>query len=106
MPITLEEAKKLIIGDILYSNLTGRKWEVSGKIKAWKRKSKVQIPVKFKTISAYITEEDLHMVSKMEKKDNKEIPLLGNVLLSNYVRKNKKLEKKYGKKISIKANKI
>jgi len=69
--ITLEQAKSLKSGDILYhvknKNADGsaQKWKVNGKIKTWKRSpEKVKIPVKFGMYTCdYITEEYLNRVS-------------------------------------------
>ena len=55
MPITLEQAKQLTHGDIIYSNQftnsdkkTPRRWRISGEAKLWKRDSnRIQIPVKY-----------------------------------------------------------
>jgi hypothetical protein len=54
MPITLEQAKQLTYGDIIYSNrfLNASKehpirWRVNGQVKTWKRDpDRIQIPVK------------------------------------------------------------
>jgi len=54
MPITLQQAKQLTYGDIIYSNhFTGAdnktpvRWRVNGQVKTWKRDSeRIQIPVK------------------------------------------------------------
>ena len=54
MPITLQQAKQLTYGDIIYSNhFTGAdnqtpiKWRVNGQVKRWKRDpDRIQIPVK------------------------------------------------------------
>jgi len=54
MPITLEQAKQLTYGDIIYSNRFTNadgnspiRWRVSGQVKTWKRDpNRIQIPVK------------------------------------------------------------
>jgi len=54
MPITLQQAKALQFGDLIYSNhFTGAdnqtpiKWRVNGQVKRWKRDpDRIQIPVK------------------------------------------------------------
>ena len=43
--ITLDEAKKLKIGEILICN--GARWKVNGKVKTWMRDtSKIEVPLK------------------------------------------------------------
>lgn len=54
MPITLEQAKQLTYGDILYCNTitnadnkTPARWRVNGQVKTWKRDpNRIQIPIK------------------------------------------------------------
>ena len=53
MPITLEAAKKLTYGDILYveddfnSDGSKRRWRVTGKVKLWKRDpQRIKVPLK------------------------------------------------------------
>jgi len=55
MPITLEQAKQLTYGDLIYSNhftmsdnYTPKRWRVNGQVKRWKRDpNRIQIPVKY-----------------------------------------------------------
>lgn len=72
--ITLEEAKSLQYGDIVYhasnrnSDGSAQRWKVNGKVKTWKReresnKHKVIVPVKHGLyVFDYLTENDLHLV--------------------------------------------
>ena len=72
--ITLEQAKSLKYGDMLYhtsnTNADGspQRWRVNGKPKTWKRNpEKVQVPLKYGLWSyAYLTERDLDLVSLNE----------------------------------------
>ena len=74
--ITLNEAKQLRVGDILYhtahlnANGTSQRWKVNGMVKTWKRNSnRISIPVKHGLyLYDYITENDLHLVSLTEVK--------------------------------------
>jgi len=74
--ITLNEAKQLRVGDILYhttylnANGTSQRWKVNGMVKTWKRDSnRISIPVKHGLYSYdYITENELHLVSLTEVK--------------------------------------
>ena len=69
--ITLEQAKSLKYGDILYqvnannADGTPRRWKVNGQPKTWKRSpERVQVPVKHGLyMYDYITERDLDLVS-------------------------------------------
>lgn len=69
--ITLEQAKKLTSGTILYhtknknADGTPQRWRVNGKVKTWKRSpEKVKIPVKYGLYGFdYVTENDLDLVS-------------------------------------------
>ena len=74
MAITLDEAKALEIGDILYDNIhrnadgSAQKWRVNGKVKRWK-KNKVPflIGIKYGLYSYdYLTEDDLERVSLVD----------------------------------------
>lgn len=54
MPITLEQAKQLNYGDILYhksitnSDGTPQRWRVNGKPKTWKRDpNRIKVPLKY-----------------------------------------------------------
>ena len=54
MPITLEQAKQLKHGDILYCNTmtnadgSPQRWRVNGQVKTWKRDLyRIQIPLKY-----------------------------------------------------------
>jgi hypothetical protein len=72
--ITLEQAKNLTIGTILYhiedKNADGsaRRWRVAGKVKTWKRNpEKVKVPVKRGLRSYdYLTEDTLNLVTLTE----------------------------------------
>lgn len=72
--ITLEQAKNLSHGDILYhvtnrnADFTPQRWRVSGKPKTWKtRPNEVKVPVKFGLYgNDYVTEESLHLVCMTE----------------------------------------
>ena len=53
MPITLQQAKALQFGDILYSNFNSnadnspKRWKVSGKVKRWKNDpDRIEVPLK------------------------------------------------------------
>lgn len=69
--MTLEEAKGLELGTIVYSIVatnadgTPQRWRVGGVPKVWKRNSnKVRVPVKHGIYDfSYITEEELHLVT-------------------------------------------
>lgn len=74
-PLTLEQAKKLRPGQILYHRThrnadgTPQRWKVNGKVKTWKRDpSRVYVPLKH-GLYAYdhLREYDLGMVSLKEK---------------------------------------
>lgn len=46
MSITLEQAKALKPGDILYDN-RGKRWKVNGQVKTWKKDSlRIRVPLK------------------------------------------------------------
>lgn len=72
--ITLQEAKNLKHGDILYhtnnKNADGSKqrWRVNGKVKIWKRNpEKVKVPLKYGMYRYdYLTERELNLVSLSE----------------------------------------
>ena len=74
--LTLNQAKKLRTGQILYhlknKNADGsaQRWKVNGKVKTWKTKpEKVQVPVKYGLYGHdYVTENELNMVSLTEPK--------------------------------------
>jgi hypothetical protein len=69
--ITLQEAKELEIGAILYHvrnrNRDGspQRWKVNGKVKTWETMpDRVKIPLKFGLWDAgYLTEKDLNLVT-------------------------------------------
>jgi len=69
--ITIEQAKRLKHGDILYhtknktADGTMQRWKVNGQVKVWKRSpERVRIPVKHGLYRYdYVTERDLHLVS-------------------------------------------
>jgi hypothetical protein len=68
--ITLEQAKQLKHGTILYhtvnKNADGspQKWKVNGKVQTWKKTpEKIKVPVKYGLYSYdYLTENDLDLV--------------------------------------------
>ena len=69
--ITLDQAKDLKHGDILYhvtyknADGTPQRWRVNGKVKLWKRSpDKIQIPLKHGLYSYdYLAQDDLDLVS-------------------------------------------
>jgi len=69
--ITIEQAKNLKHGDIVYhvnnknADGTPQRWKVSGQVKTWKRSpNRVKVPVKFGLYRYdYLTEDDLHLVT-------------------------------------------
>ena len=69
--ITLEEAKNLRPGTILYhvknrnSDLTAQRWKVNGKPKTWKTMpERVRVPLKHGLYDYdYLDEDTLHLVS-------------------------------------------
>ena len=72
--ITLEQAKQLKHGQILYhvtnrnSDKTPQRWRVNGMVKTWKRNpDKVQVPLKYGLYGYdYLTENDLYLVCLTE----------------------------------------
>jgi hypothetical protein len=72
--ITIDEAKNLRVGDILYhtenKNKDGspQRWRVNGVPKTWKRSpEKVRVPMKHGLYDFdYLTETDLSLVSRSE----------------------------------------
>jgi hypothetical protein len=68
--ITLEQAKGLTIGQVLYhrfnrnSDGTAQRWVVKGKVKTWVRSpGKVKVPVKHGLYTFdYVTEDSLDLV--------------------------------------------
>ncbi len=72
MTLTLEEAKKLEIGQILYHTInknadgSSQRWRVTGKVKRWKRApERIKVPIKTGLYNnSYLTEDDLHLLSK------------------------------------------
>jgi len=72
--MTLEQAKRLAIGQVLYHvvnhNADGspQRWRVNGQVKTWKRSpNRVRVPVKYGLYGYdYLTESDLHLVSLTE----------------------------------------
>lgn len=70
-PITLQQAKSLQYGDILYritnknADGTPQRWKVNGQVKTWKRSpEKVKVPIKHGLYSYdYLTEDTLNLVS-------------------------------------------
>jgi hypothetical protein len=73
--ISLRQAKRLQLGDILYAvnatNADGTplRWRVNGRVKTWKRRpDKVRVPIKHGLYSYdYLTENRLDLVSSTEK---------------------------------------
>jgi hypothetical protein len=69
--ITLEQAKSLCPGTILYhvtnknADCSAQRWRVNGQPKTWKRDpSRVQVPVKHGLYTfGYVTENDLDLVT-------------------------------------------
>lgn len=69
--ITLEQAKQLKIGTILYqtteTNIDGTpvRWKVNGKVKTWKREPDyIQVPIKYGLkICSYLTQDNLSDLS-------------------------------------------
>lgn len=69
--ITIEQAKNLKPGDILYhkvnknSDGTPQRWKVNGKPKIWKtRPNEVKVPIKHGLRDYdYMTQDELHLVS-------------------------------------------
>ena len=72
--ITLDQAKNLKYGDILYhvinrnADNTPQRWRVNGKVKTWKtRPDEVRIPLKHGLYSYdYLTHDDLELVCLTE----------------------------------------
>ena len=72
--ITLEQAKQLKHGQILYhvtnrnSDKTPQRWRVNGMVKTWKRNpDKVQVPLKYGLYGYdYLAENDLYLVCLTE----------------------------------------
>jgi hypothetical protein len=68
--ITLEQAKKLSVGTILYhvenknADGTPQRWKVNGKVKTWKRSpERVKVPLKHGLYDYdYLTEDCLNLV--------------------------------------------
>ncbi len=71
MPITLEQAKALRPGDILYhdthrnSDGSAQRWKVNGKVKTWKRSpERVEVPLKHGLYNYdRLSERELEVVS-------------------------------------------
>ena len=69
--ITLEQAKELKHGDILYHTInknadgTPQRWKVNGKVKRWKRSpDKIKIPLKYGLYRFdYLTENELDLIT-------------------------------------------
>lgn len=72
--ITLQDAKELRHGDMLYhvtnrnADKTPQRWRVNGKPKTWKRDpARVRVPIKHGLYSYdYLTEGELHLVCLSE----------------------------------------
>lgn len=77
MAITLDQAKSLQYGDILYHRTnrnadgTAQRWRVNGKVKTWKtRPNSIRVPLKHGLYSYdYLTELDLAIVSLTDPTD-------------------------------------
>ena len=73
-PITLEEAKALTLGTILYcidlknADHTPQRWRVNGQVKTWKRNpERVEVPLNHGLYSYdYLTENNMHLLSLTE----------------------------------------
>jgi hypothetical protein len=72
--LTLEQAKNLSFGTILYhvknknSDGSAQKWKVNGKVQTWKRSpEKVKVPLKYGLYRYdYLTENELNLVTLEE----------------------------------------
>ena len=72
--ITLDQAKELTIGTILYhvsnrnADNTPQRWRVNGMVKTWKRDlTRVKVPLKYGMYGYdYLTENDLDLVCLTE----------------------------------------
>jgi len=72
--LTIEEAKSLTVGTILYhtenknADGTPQRWKVNGKVKTWKRSpERVQVPLKHGLYDYdYLTEDTLNLVCLKE----------------------------------------
>jgi hypothetical protein len=72
--MTIEEARNLKYGDILYHTInknadgTKQRWKVTGKVKTWKKNpDRILIPVKNGLYNfGYIKSHDLHLVTLEE----------------------------------------
>jgi len=77
MMLTLTEAKKLMVGEILYHTVnknadgTPQRWKINGKVKIWKRnKGRVKVPIKNGLRNCdYITEDTLHLLRQKRNPD-------------------------------------
>ena len=75
MAITLQQAKDLYVGQIIYhvtnrnSDGSSQRWKVNGQVKTWKRSpERVKVPLKHGLYSYdYLTESDLDLVCLTEK---------------------------------------
>lgn len=73
-PLTMDQARKLHIGQILYHQLhrnadgTPQRWRVNGKVRTWKRDpSRIQVPIKYGLRGYdYIREYTLHLLSETQ----------------------------------------
>ncbi len=71
VPLTLDEAKQLKSGDILYSTFQKdskgepTKWKVNGMVQTWKRSpDRVKVPIKHGLYAYdYVTEHNLYAIS-------------------------------------------
>jgi len=80
--MTLEEAKNLSIGQIIYqvndTNVDGslRRWKVNGEVKTWKRKAnqhRVRVPLKHGLWTySYLTERNLGLFVTLDQQSQEE----------------------------------
>ena len=91
--ITLEQAKSLDYGDVLYHTIhknadgTPQRWRVSGKPKTWKtRPDEVKVPVKHGLYNNdYITHHDLALVCLSEKDAAETVAMAKSVEFGEYL---------------------
>ena len=62
--LTLERAKKLQYGDIVFETENNKKWRITGKVKLWKKDTnRIRIPVKYGLYTyGHIEENNLHLL--------------------------------------------
>jgi hypothetical protein len=80
--MTLKQAKKLKVGQIIYDSLLPkqpnnliRRWKVNGKVQTWKRDdSRVKVPIKYGLYNfAYLTENNLNGFHLTEERARKKL---------------------------------